>query len=145
MDTAGKGVTIGRLAQAAGVNVETIRFYQRKRLIAKPNRPIGGVRRYGEPDVARVRFIKSAQRLGFNLHEVGQLLRLDDGMQCGAAAQLASCHLADVRARLQELTRIERALARLLERCASHRGKVACPLIVAIHADGECERPQIPL
>ncbi len=67
-------LTIGVLAEAAGVNVETIRFYQRKGLMQEPDRPLGGIRRYGEPDLARVRFIKSAQRLGFSLDEIGDLL-----------------------------------------------------------------------
>lgn len=67
-------LTIGVLAEAAGVNVETIRFYQRKGLMQEPDRPQGGIRRYGEADLARVRFIKSAQRLGFSLDEIGDLL-----------------------------------------------------------------------
>ena len=128
-------LTIGGVAVEAGVNVETIRFYQSKGLIREPERPLGGIRRYGQTDVARVKFIKSAQRLGFSLEEIGQLLRLDDGMQCSAAAQLASGHLANVRVRLQDLNRIEAALAKLLKQCARHRGEVACPLIAALHAN----------
>ena len=58
-------LTIGAFAKAAGVNVETIRFYQRKGLLPEPGRPVGSIRRYGSADVARVRFVKSAQRLGF--------------------------------------------------------------------------------
>lgn len=127
--------TIGRMAAKAGVNVETIRFYQRKGLLREPDRPIGGIRRYARTDVARLQFIKSAQRLGFSLEEVGQLLHLDDGMRCSTAAQLASRHLTDVRERLQDLTRIEGALAMLLKRCARHRGEVACPLIAALHGN----------
>lgn len=129
--------TIGRLAQAVGANVETIRFYQRKGLIPKPDRPPGGIRRYGPADVNRVRFIKSAQRLGFSLKEVGELLRLDGGLECRAAAQLASQHLANVRARLQDLGRIDAALSKLLGACSRRRGKVACPLIAALHRSPE--------
>ncbi len=127
-------MTIGRLAAAAGVNVESIRFYQRRRLLAQPARPLGGVRHYGQADVDRVRFIKAAQRLGFSLAEIGQLLSLDRGMACGAAATLAARHLADVRTRLRDLHQMEAALAGLLRRCARHRGQVACPLIAALHA-----------
>lgn len=130
-----QGLTIGTLAKAASVNVETIRFYQRKSLVAEPNRPAGGIRRYGQADIARVRFIKSAQQLGFSLDEIGQLLRLDDGMQCSAAAQLASKHLVDIRTRLQNLSRIEAALSKLLKQCSRHRGSVACPLIEALHTE----------
>ena len=68
------GATIGALAETAGVNVETIRFYQRKGLMPEPEKPYGSIRRYGAAELARVRFIKSAQRLGFSLEEVGELL-----------------------------------------------------------------------
>jgi MerR family mercuric resistance operon transcriptional regulator len=70
-------LTIGAFAEAAGVNVETIRFYQRKGLLPEPGRLHGRIRRYGESDVKRPRFVKSAQRLGFSLGEIAALLRLD--------------------------------------------------------------------
>ena len=128
-------LTIGALAKAAGVNVETIRFYQRKRLLPEPERPLGGIRRYGSADVARVKFVKSAQRLGFSLQEVGHLLRLEDGAHCSEAAELAALRLADVRARLADLARIEGALSRLVSKCNARHGKVSCPLIAALHGD----------
>ncbi|HEX7349293.1 MAG TPA: MerR family transcriptional regulator [Rhodanobacteraceae bacterium] len=127
-------LTIGRLAKAAGVNVETVRYYQRRGLLRNPPRPLGGVRSYTGQDVARLAFIKASQRLGFTLEQTGQLLHLDAGMQCEAAATLASVHLVDVRARLHDLTRIEAALSELLERCEHRAGKVACPLILALRA-----------
>ena len=96
-------LTIGVLAEAAGVNVETIRFYQRKGLMQEPDRPLGGIRRYGETDRGRVRFIKSAQRLGFSLDEIGDLLKLEDGSHCTEAREQAEHKLADVRARLADL------------------------------------------
>jgi MerR family mercuric resistance operon transcriptional regulator len=125
-------LTIGVLADAAGVNVETIRFYQRKGLMQEPYRPLGGIRHYGEPDLARVRFIKSAQRLGFSLDEVGDLLKLEDGSHCTEAREQAEHKLADVRTRLTDLTRIERVLADLVERCCAPNGNVRCPLIAAL-------------
>lgn len=137
MEPAGKPLTIGRMADVVGVNIETIRFYQRKGLLREPRRPVGGIRRYEQADAARVKFIKSAQRLGFTLEEIGQLLRLDDGMQCSAAAQLASRHLDEVRLRLRNLKRIETALAQLLKQCGRHRGEVDCPMIAALHASDE--------
>lgn len=97
----------------AGVNVETIRFYQRKGLLPEPDKPYGSVRRYGEADVAPVKFVKSAQRLGFSLDEVAGLLRLDDGAHCDEARVLAEQKLADVRGKLADLQRIELALERL--------------------------------
>lgn len=125
-------LTIGSLAERAGVNVETIRFYQRKRLLRQPARPPGGIRRYAEADVARVKFVKSAQTLGFSLHEVQQLLKLEDGAHCREAAELAARHLADVRARLSDLMRMEQALSDLLDQCGSRRGSIACPLIASL-------------
>ena len=104
-------LTIGAFARAAGVNVETIRFYQRRGLLAEPAKPLGGIRRYGEAEVARVLFVKSAQRIGFTLDEIAQLLQLDDGTQCKEARAIAEHKLADVRKRLQDLQRIEAALA----------------------------------
>ncbi len=124
--------TISGIAQAAGVNVETIRFYQRRGLLVEPDKPLGGIRRYGDAEVARVQFIKAAQRLGFSLDEIAQLLQLDDGTQCSQARSIAEHKLADVRQRLQDLQRIEAALAQLVDRCATRRGAVSCPLIDAL-------------
>lgn len=125
-------MTIGVVAEAAGVNVETIRFYQRKRLMRVPDRPLGGIRRYGEPDLARVRFIKAAQRLGFSLDEVADLLKLEDGSHCTEARVQAERKLADVRARMADLRRIEGALQDLVRRCCAVHGEVRCPMIQAL-------------
>ncbi len=124
--------TIGALAEAAGVNLETIRYYQRRGLLPKPARPPGGIRRYGDLDLSRVRFIKSAQRLGFSLDEVAELLKLEDGSHCGQARAQGERKLADVRARLADLQRIEQVLADLVSRCGSQRGRVRCPLIASL-------------
>ena len=125
-------LTISKLAREAGVNVETIRFYQRRGLLGEPEKPLGGIRRYAQPDVARVLFIKAAQRIGFTLDEIAQLLQLDDGTQCSDARAIAERKLADVRDRLADLQRIETALTQLVGRCGSRRGKVSCPLIDAL-------------
>lgn len=126
------GATIGALAETAGVNVETIRFYQRKGLMPEPEKPYGSIRRYGAAELARVRFIKSAQRLGFSLEEVGELLKLEDGARCSEARQLAEQKLLDVRQRLSDLQRIESVLAGLVARCSAVRGRVNCPLIASL-------------
>jgi len=123
---------ISKLALAAGVNVETIRFYQRRGLLAEPDKPPRGIRRYDRADVARVLFIKAAQRIGFTLDEVTQLLQLDDGTRCSEARTIAERKLADVRRRLGDLQRIESELAQLVDRCATRRGKLSCPLIAAL-------------
>ncbi len=125
-------LTIGALARQAGVHVETIRFYQRKGLLPEPAKPHGGIRRYGGAEVARVRFVKSAQRLGFSLDEVMGLLTLQDGTDCDAARRLAEHKLADVRAKLAELRRIEAALAALVRDCCAAQGRVSCPVIAAL-------------
>jgi MerR family mercuric resistance operon transcriptional regulator len=120
------------LAEAAGVRVETIRFYQRKRLMREPDRAQGSIRRYGDTDLARVRFIKSAQRLGFSLDEVAELLKLEDGSHCKQAGEQAERKLAEVRTRLDDLRRIEATLAKLAARCRNTSGKVRCPLIASL-------------
>lgn len=132
MDKRANDLTIGAFAEAAGVNVETIRFYQRKGLLPEPDKPYGSIRRYGESDVARVRFVKSAQRLGFSLDEVAGLLTLDDGAHCDEARELAEHKLTDVRSKLADLRRIESVLATLVHDCCVSHGKVSCPLIAAL-------------
>ena len=129
-----ENLTIGVLAEAAEVNVETIRFYQRKGLMQEPDRPLGRIRRYGEADLARVRFIKSAQRLGFSLDQIADLLQLEDGSLCTEAREQAERKLADVRTQLADLQRIEAALQGLVERCCAASGQVRCPLISALQA-----------
>ena len=126
------GLTIGTFAAAAGVNVETIRFYQRRGLLPKPERRFGRIRHYGDRDVARVRFVKSAQHLGFSLDEIAGLLRLDDGTHCDEARAAAEHKLANVRGKLADLGLIEKALKKLVRDCRAARGSVRCPLIAAL-------------
>lgn len=130
-------LTIGALASAAGVGVETIRFYQRRGLLHEPLRPPGGIRRYRERDIARVRFIKRSQALGFRLDEIIDLLRLADGAHCDEARVIADGKLIGVREKLAQLRRIERELAALVQACALAGNEVVCPLIDALMADVE--------
>lgn len=136
MDRKRDNLTIGELAALAGVGVETVRFYQRKGLTPEPPRPAGAIRRYGAGDVERLRFVKSAQSLGFSLDEVAELLLLEDGAHCKEASSLAESKLADIRCKLAELSRMEAALSGLVKACHVGRGKVSCPLIAAFHAAG---------
>ena len=124
--------TIGAFAKAASVNVETIRFYQRKGLLLEPDKPYGSIRRYGEADVTRVRFVKSAQRLGFSLDEVAELLQLEDGTHCEEASSMAEHKLRDVREKLADLTRMEAVLSQLVCACHARKGSVSCPLITSL-------------
>ena len=124
-----ESLTIGTLAACAGVTVETVRFYQRQGLLAQPERPPGGIRRYGSADIARLKFIKAAKRLGFTLEDIAELLRLDDGAGCSLARERAERKLLEVRAKLAELRRMEAALADAVARCATAQGTMRCPLI----------------
>lgn len=127
-------LSIGAVADAAGVNVETIRFYQRKGLLETPTRRHGEIRRYRPNDVSRVKFVKAAQRLGFSLDEIQALLKLDDGAHCDEARSLAEQKLVDVRAKLMQLRQMEAALEGLVTDCCATKGKVMCPLIASLHS-----------
>lgn len=109
---------IGTLAKRTDVPVETIRYYEREGLLAKPERSRGGYRLYRAADAERLRFIRRARDLGFSLDEVRQLLGLADRTApCDDVRTLASAHLSDVRARLADLRRMERTLASLVKDC----------------------------
>jgi MerR family transcriptional regulator, mercuric resistance operon regulatory protein len=133
MENGEERLTIGAFAKAAGVNVETIRFYQRKGLLFEPERPYGSIRRYGAADVTRVRFVKSAQRLGFSLDEIADLLKLEDGTHCDEASRLAEHKLCDVQKKLADLRHKEAVLTELVCACHSRKGDVSCPLIDSLH------------
>ncbi len=128
-------LSIGALAAAAGVNVETIRFYQRKGLLDQPPRRHGEIRRYRPTDVARVRFVKAAQRLGFSLGEILALLRLDDGTHCEEARGMAEHKLDEVRSKLLGLRQMVLALEGLVTGCRAAQGMVTCPLIASLHSN----------
>lgn len=124
--------SIGALARQVGVNVETIRYYQRRGLMGEPAKPPGGIRRYGQEHARRLRFIKEAQKLGFDLSEIGELLSLEDGLHCREVEVIAGHKLATVRERMAQLARIESALAVLVGKCRGSRGKLRCPLISSL-------------
>jgi len=128
-------LSIGAFAMASGVGVETIRFYQHMGLLPEPARPPGGIRRYGAADVARLRFVKSAQRLGFSLDEIAGLLRLEDGTHCEEASRLAEHKLRAVREKLADLRRMETALSQLVSACHAGNENISCPLIAALQED----------
>jgi MerR family transcriptional regulator, mercuric resistance operon regulatory protein len=123
------GLTIARLAAAAAVHVETVRYYQRIKLMPVPKRAPGGTRRYGSDELARLKFIKTAQGLGFTLEEIADLVKLDDGTRCTEAHDIAAHKLSVVRARRRDLERIEKTLARLVRQCETRKGTIRCPLI----------------
>ncbi|MEO9588634.1 MULTISPECIES: Hg(II)-responsive transcriptional regulator [Marinobacter] len=126
-------LTIGGLAKATGVHVETIRYYQRRGLLSEPQRPPGGIRRYGSADIDRLTFVKSGQNLGFSLDEIIDLLRLEDGAHCQEASVLAEHKLKSVREKIKKLERIESVLSDMVARCHEQKGDIACPLIASLH------------
>jgi MerR family transcriptional regulator, mercuric resistance operon regulatory protein len=130
-------MTIGQLAAAAGVNVETVRYYQRRGLLAPPEREPGSIGRYSAAALTRLRFIKRSQSLGFSLDDVEVLLSLDDGQACTSARHLAEHNLAAVQERIQTLRALEGALHDLISRCATAKRKVSCPLIEALTSADE--------
>jgi len=129
--------TIGTLARRAGVNVETIRYYQRRGLVPEPAKPLGGIRNYAPEHVQRLRFIKRAQQLGFSLEEVGDLLSLEDGLHCHEVEEIAGQKLGMVRERIAQLRTIESVLATLIRKCSSNKGKLRCPLIAALESTAD--------
>lgn len=128
-------VTIGRAARAADVGVETIRFYERQRLIEQPPRGPGDtVRRYPPEVVERIRFIREAQRLGFTLREVRELLAIHDdpAADCADVRARAASKLVEVRAKIEQLQRIGDALEALVASCPARGGLDACTIIGAL-------------
>lgn len=125
-------MTISRLAVAAGVNLETVRFYQRSGLIDEPARPYNGYRTYGTEDVRRIRFIKRAQLLGFTLDEIASLLKLEGSQTCASTRDLAAKKLAMVEAKLCDLLAMKTALATMVSRCDSEPTGAGCPIIQAL-------------
>lgn len=130
-----KPFTIGALAKQAGVNIETIRFYQRRALLEEPEKPLGGIRHYEESHTQRIQFIKHGQTLGFSLAEIGELLSLEDGQHCCEAQEIALKKLAIIRERMSSLQKMEIALDELVHRCANNSGSISCPIISTLQSE----------
>ena len=122
---------IGKLAEAAGVGVETIRFYERRGLLAQPERQSSRYREYAADDVARIRFIKSAQQLGFTLHEIAELMRLeeDSRAQCGDVQQRATDKVRVIDDKIAALLRMRGELERVSGCCPSDQPLSECRLV----------------
>jgi MerR family mercuric resistance operon transcriptional regulator len=128
-------LTIGKLADAAGVNIETIRYYQRRGLLDEPPKPLGGHRRYAPEQAKRVRFIKRAQALGFTLDEVGALLTLDTACVCGESRALAMRKLGLIEQKMADLAAMRQALDGLIQQCDAGDAHAACPIIEVLARD----------
>jgi MerR family mercuric resistance operon transcriptional regulator len=134
-----EGMTISQLARAARVNVETIRYYQRRGLLPQPGKPLQGYRRYPEPTLARLRFIKRAQELGFTLREITDLLKLGEG-SCQETRVIAEHKRADIEARLRDLETMRLTLEKLIRSCRA--GSLPyCPIIESLSGESPASPP----
>lgn len=121
--------TIGKLAAQAEVNVETIRFYERRGLLEQPEKELGGFRYYDDQAVARVRFIKRAQTLGFSLEEINDLMVLNQNDCCRQTHDAAVAKLTIVETHIEDLNRIRGTLKTLIKECEVGGVKLSCPII----------------
>jgi len=124
----GKSLTIGYLARAAEVNVETVRYYQRFGIIDEPQKPIDGYRIYPTETVDRIRFIKRAQQLGFSLKEIAELLDLGDG-HCDDVRLRAEEKQAHIDAQIKDLRKLRKTLDKLIKACQSDSNTAHCPIV----------------
>ena len=135
-------LTLAALARMSGVHVETIRYYQRLGLVGRPERRYGSVRYYGDDVLARLRFIKRAQRLGFPLREIRLLAALAGTGCCTAARTLAADNLATIERRITVLEAARDALKRLLAQCEVGNFS-QCPILDFLQAAPESVRPAV--
>ena len=127
------GLTIGRLAEAAGVGVPTVRYYERRALLEKPHRTAAGYRKYPPDTVRLIRFIKRAQDLGFTLAEIEELIALRDGngRRRTEVRQLAEARMRDIDEKVTQLQAMRSALSTLVDTCACGAGRPTCPILEA--------------
>lgn len=132
-----KPLTIGQVAAAAGVGVETVRFYERERLLAEPERTRAGYRQYPTDTVRRILFIQRAKELGFSLKEICELLslRVDPGTSCADVKAKAEAKLASIDEKLKALQRMRRTLTTLAAACSGVGSMDACPILESLDDD----------
>ena len=128
------GLTIGQLAKEVGVNVQTVRYYERLNLLLPPVRKPSGYRLYGTSDSKRLHFIKNAQSLGFTLHEIGELLnlRVSTAARCGDVQRKAEDKLRQVEAKVRDLQALARALQSLIHNCKAGQPTDRCPILKSL-------------
>ena len=132
-------LTIGQLAKKANVNLETIRYYERRGLIPEPPRSVSGYRQYSADDLQRTRFIKRAQALGFSLKEIEELLtlRVEPGTTCGEVKARVQAKIKDVEKRIADLEHMQAALLRLSKRCTGRGPASKCPILEELNIRDE--------
>lgn len=124
---------IGQLASAAGVGIDTVRYYERSGLLQPAMRSASGYRKYGDGELARLNFIRRAQRLGFTLAEISELLAISGRRDVRAVRKAAQTRLADVEQRIVELQRVRDALAHLVAACPGGGHAEDCPILRALN------------
>ncbi len=134
-------MTIGRLAKAAGVNIDTIRYYERHGLLPRAARRDSGYREYAESDVGRLTFIRRAKELGFSLADVAELLSLSEDRHedMRGVKRKAEEHLEQVELKIRELQRVRRGLNKLIAACPGHGELETCPIVAALAGPGKRE------
>ena len=128
-------MTIGRLAKRVGVNIDTIRYYERNGLIPEPARRASGYREYEVADVRRLRFILRAKDLGFTLAEIGELLSLSGDRDVRGVKRRAEQRLEQVENKMKELQRVRRGLKTLIDACPGHGDLERCPIVAALSSE----------
>ncbi len=134
------GLTIGTVANQAGVNIETLRYYERKGIVSKPPRTSSNYRVYPDETVRRVRFVKRAQELGFSLNEIKELLalRATRGATCDDVCRQALHKIGDIEEKIQTLQAMKDALRKLVKECASANAPVSdCAILEALDSNGK--------
>lgn len=130
-------LSIGKLAKLAGVRIDTVRYYERNDLLSPSARLQSGYRRYGELELARLRFIRKAQKLGFSLKEIKSLLGLSARRNVAQVKLASQAKLADVEARIADLQRVRDGLALLIDACPGHGRASECPILRALSNEDE--------
>lgn len=125
-------MSIGQLAQQAGVAIDTVRYYERNALLAPAGRLASGYRRYGESELKRLRFIRRAKGLGFSLDDIRVLLGLSEERDVAEVKRAAQRKLGDIEHRIAELERIRSGLNTLIDACPGHGKSEACPILNAL-------------
>ena len=125
-----EGLSIGELSRLTGVNIETIRYYEKIKMLPSPPRTEGGHRIYGSTQTRTLAFIRRARELGFTLGEIRALLDLAEPgkSSCAEVREIATHHLKDIRAKIKDLVKLERLLARTIAQC-SGRNVPECPVL----------------
>ncbi len=129
-----KALKRGNLAKMAGVNIETIRYYEKQGILPEPDRSPSGYRQYDEETVNQIRFVKRAQELGFSLSEIKQLLKLSEGeiTDCDEVRDIALKKLEAIREKIINLQKLDSILSNLATQCDRQQSIKGCPIIEAL-------------